>query len=203
VESDLGSDYFIMGFGKRNPYIWRRIAAPLYFVLLSIMFENKRHSIRFNRLDYSLPNKFTVTICATKHGCYFDKFPKLTKITEFEISNINNYFNNVDITNFVIMPNHIHLIIEINYQVKSVTLGKIIGVLKGRIINKWLKMIEKEKINSIACIFQRNYFEHRIRNKEELLQSIKYIELNPLKWDCDRYNPINLSCRGFARRNPN
>ena len=166
------------------------------------MFKNKRRSIRFRKLDYSLPNKFMVTICATKHGCYFDKYPTLAKIVKDEIDDIQSYFQNINISDSVIMPNHLHLIININYQIKNITLGKIISVFKGKIINKWLKTIRKHKINCLACIFQRNYFEHRIRNEKELFKYKKYIELNPEKWNYDRYNPVNLKCRGFACRNP-
>ncbi|HQI13206.1 MAG: transposase [Candidatus Shapirobacteria bacterium] len=166
------------------------------------MIMNHRHSIRFQKLDYSLPNKFFVTICALKHGSYFEKYPELTEIVRDEIIEIQKYFPNINITNSVIMPNHMHLIISINKKVKGVTLGKIINVFKGRTINKWLKTIQKNKINEIACIWQRNYFEHRVRNSNELIKYQKYIKLNPIRWQQDRYNPLNLKCKGFASRSP-
>lgn len=143
-----------------------------------------------------------MTICGLKHGCYFDKYNNLTMIIEDELEKISEYFPNVSIDTSVIMPNHIHFIISINKQVKGVTLGKIIGAFKGRTINIWLKAIKESKLNAIGCVWQRNYYEHRIRNAEELRKYIYYINSNPISWDCDKYNPSNLKCRGFASRNP-
>jgi len=166
------------------------------------VFENKRHSFRFQKLDYSLPNKFFVTVCALKHGCYFDKYKNLESIIKGGFVEIQQYFPNINVDSSVVMPNHIHLIISINYKVKDVTLGKIINVFKGKIVNKWLKEIKENKLNAIGCIWQRNYFEHRIRNQEEFTKYSKYIEENPVRWNFDKYNPDNLKCRGFASRNP-
>ena len=90
------------------------------------------------------------------------------------------------------MPNHIHLIIKINYQVKNVNLGKIIRVYKSKTVNDWLKIIKKENLNCLACVFQRNYFEHLIRNKDEFFKYKNYINNNPKNWPFDKYNPENL-----------
>lgn len=90
------------------------------------------------------------------------------------------------------MPNHVHLIIEITKQIKNVTLGKIIRVLKSKVTNSWLKIIKENKLNTMASIWQRNYFEHRIRDKSELARYTKYIRNNPANWDRDRYNPTNF-----------
>lgn len=143
-----------------------------------------------------------VTLCALRHGCYFEKYPKLKAIIGDEIVNTQQYFPNVNIPYCVIMPNHLHAIISINKWINGITLGKIINVFKGRTINKWLNVIKEEKMNEIGCIWQRNYFEHRIRNWVELMKYKKYIELNPSRWSQDKYNPGNLRCRGFAGRNP-
>jgi putative transposase len=156
---------------------------------------NKRHSVRFQRLDYSLPNKFFVTVCCHQHGCYIGKSPQLNNIIDHEIKVINQYFPNVSIPIYAIMPNHLHLIIEIKYQIQNITLGKIVGSLKSKIVNQWLKHIKQNKLNLLASIWQRNYFEHRIRNQTELKKFSKYIELNPTNWNKDRYNPTNFKAQ--------
>lgn len=153
---------------------------------------HKRHTIRFQKLDYSLPNQFFVTICCKSHGCYIGKEPIIKSVIENEIYNITNYFSNVSINEIAIMPNHLHLIIEIKYQVKNITLGKVIRVLKSKITNSWLKIIREKQLNSLASIWQRNYFEHRIRNSIELDRYTKYIKNNPKNWDKDRYNPTGF-----------
>ena len=167
------------------------------------MIYHSRHTTRLPRLDYSLPNTFFVTLCAYQHGCYFSKYLQLEKIVNQQLSLVSNYFPNVSIIKQVVMPNHLHLIIKINYHVPQVTLGKIIGVFKGRVVNVWLKHINDTQLNERACIWQRNYYEHRIRNPQELKQYSRYIDLNPLLWNKDPYHPYHVKkCRGFARRNP-
>ncbi|MCX6727179.1 MAG: transposase, partial [Candidatus Shapirobacteria bacterium] len=153
---------------------------------------NKRHTIRLQKLDYSLPNKFFVTICCHHHGCYIGQEPQLKLIINHELKKLDSYFSNINIPEYVIMPNHLHLIVEVIHQQKDVTLGTIIRVLKSKIVNSWLKIIKADNLNSLASIWQRNYFEHRIRNEIEYQKYIKYIKLNPLNWEKDRYNPTNF-----------
>lgn len=166
----------------------------------------KRHSIRLPKLDYGLPNQFFITICTHKHGCYFKKFPELKSIVVDNICQLYRYFPNINTDIFVVMPNHLHLIISIKYQVNAIKLGKIISVLKSKIINDWLKLIKSKKINALASIWQRNYYEHRIRNQGEYKKFKKYILLNPVVWDKDKYNPKNFKTfenrRGLACLSP-
>jgi hypothetical protein len=42
-------------------------------------------------------------------------------------------------------------------------------------------------------IWQRNYYEHIIRNERDLQNKTDYIEANPLLWDQDHENPANIS----------
>jgi putative transposase len=166
---------------------------------------NTRHTIRFQKLDYSLPNKFFITICCHHHGCYIGQEPKLQSIIANKITTLADFFPNISIPEYTVMPNHLHLIIKIKYQNKNVTLGKVIRVLKSKITNSWLKTIKTEKLNSLASIWQRNYFEHRIRNQKEYDKFSKYIKINPINWNKDRYNPTNFkasSCRGATGSRP-
>lgn len=114
----------------------------------------------------------------------------------------------VDIS--IIMPNHIHLIISIkslqnvgasfmkpdinitkSYRHMGVinhapTLGHIIRFLKAR-----STYLIHQQIN-INPVWQRNYYEHRIRNEEEYRRYFNYIKNNPDNWDKDSYNPKNF-----------
>lgn len=152
------------------------------------MFQNNRHSIRKPSVDYSKPNYFFITICTHKYGYYFEKYPELKEIVENNIFNLINYFPNILIKKYVIMPNHVHLILVIKYFKEKVTLGKIIASLKSKTVSDWLKTINENKINSLATIWQRNYHEHIIRNKIEYGNYCKYIEDNPSNWKNDSYH---------------
>ncbi|MCL6098133.1 MAG: hypothetical protein M1391_06140 [Bacteroidetes bacterium] len=60
-------------------------------------------------------------------------------------------------------------------------MGNIIGSFKSASS----KRIHKAQVESLSIIWQRNYYEHIIRNEKDLYNIRKYIELNPLKWELD------------------
>jgi REP element-mobilizing transposase RayT len=119
------------------------------------------------------------------------------------------------------MPNHIHGIIRIknvgaglapalnkngfiNRATARVaptnwTLGKIVGIYKSKCCTEWLKYLKNNKINEIGSFWQRNYYEHIIRNEMELGKIREYIRINPMIWERDRNNPKNQKRRGGAR----
>jgi putative transposase len=68
-------------------------------------------------------------------------------------------------------------------------------------MHRWFKVIKNLKVNSACKFWQRNYFEHIIRNEDELNKIRKYIIENPLKWNEDEYNPYYI-CRGNPRGYP-
>lgn len=152
------------------------------------MFVKKRHTIRRQRVDYSLPNYFFITICTYKYGYYFEKYPELKNIIAKNILNLYKYYPNIEIKEYVIMPNHIHLILTISYQIKEITLGKVIATLKSKSVIDWLTFINENKINERATIWQRNYHEHIIRDKKEQNVYREYIKNNPTNWLNDSYH---------------
>ena len=113
------------------------------------------------------------------------------------------------------MPNHLHGIIIIEQSIKngrgelnsptkdewgrmqyaptndkfkspSQTLGAIVRGFKSSVT----KRLRKPHGNSELKIWQRNYYEHIIRNEIDLQNIRQYITLNPLKWEIDEYyNP--------------
>jgi REP element-mobilizing transposase RayT len=64
------------------------------------------------------------------------------------------------------------------------TLGRIIQVFKS------ISTIEINRLRGVTgiTIWQRNYYEHIIRNDRELFEIRKYIENNPTNWNDDEYN---------------
>lgn len=102
---------------------------------------------------------------------------------------------------FQIMPNHVHLVtVIIGVTIPKITLGNIIAYFKYQ---------STKQINNVGIgysdpnntgrgnpaptkypkIFQRNYYEHIIRNDKELEKISWYIMNNPEMWDRDRNNP--------------
>lgn len=131
------------------------------------------------------------------------------------------HFPNVDLGVFVIMPNHVHGIIFItterrgevisprdnpnnNTQAANIDetnnlggetpplrrpkLGQIVAYFKYQ-STKEMNRIETDK--AITKFWQRNYYEHIIRDEKDLQNKTVYIEANPSLWDEDNDNPKN------------
>ena len=72
------------------------------------------------------------------------------------------------------------------------TLGDIIGAFKSLCVNAWLRVIKTENVNARGKFWLNNYYEHVIRNEDEMNRIRQYVVDNPAKWELDRENP--LSC---------
>jgi REP element-mobilizing transposase RayT len=121
-------------------------------------------------------------------------------------------FDHVDLDAFVVMPNHIHTIFMLQRihpisgrQVNQTHCGDESGVRPkgslpgtvGRIVQAFKSITTHEYIIGVkqhgwppfpGKLWQKNYYEHIIRNENELNQIREYITNNPMKWACDREN---------------
>jgi putative transposase len=70
------------------------------------------------------------------------------------------------------------------------TLGHIIGAFKSLCFKRWLVYMRLHQIEEIGRFWQRNYYEHVLRNEAELYRTREYIIENPLKWKHDLENPL-------------
>ena len=170
-----------------------------------------RRSIRINGYDYPSDGWYFVTICVLDKRCVFGKIEKnnmvlnqIGKIIDYRWMYLPIHFKNIELDTHQIMPNHFHGIIHIvgakhpaeKYakKCKSVDMdasplpmpcGTNSGSL-GAIIPKF-KSVTTRKINKIkksagSHLWQRNYWEHIIRNEIDLNRIRAYIIANPLKW---------------------
>ena len=134
---------------------------------------------------------YFVTICTKdrrnilsriiENGKYKKSIVEKTKIGEdvqSTLEYINNNKQDVSIEEFVIMPNHVHLLIKIwgTGGHGNKPLHRIIASVKSYVCK-----LQREKIE----IWQRNYYEHIVRSEKELEEIWKYIDENPVKWKED------------------
>ena len=108
------------------------------------------------------------------------------------------------------MPNHIHgivIITESNIGAtgrsplpkgpKPKSIGAFIGGFKSTVT----KRINEMRGTIGIHVWQRNYYEHIIRNEDELKVAREYIAENPLKWEPDKENPAINTEQRFNRSN--
>ncbi|MFC1563459.1 transposase [candidate division KSB1 bacterium] len=119
----------------------------------------------------------------------FDDFGKIVNECILEIP---VHFPNTMLDEYIIMPNHIHLIIHIlpNGNIQGAETAPLRQNL-GKII-AYFKYISTKRTNELRNtpglkFWQRNYYEHIIRNDDDLYNIRKYITENPLKWKSDKY----------------
>lgn len=171
------------------------------------MDQPKRKQIRLRDYDYSSSGAYFVTICTHDRRCILSdiavgalheapaisvRLTQLGQIVDETIRSLPERYSNLTVDQYVVMPNHIHLILRIEAEralreaplredgTRSL-LAKAVGYLK---MNSSKRIHEK---HPGLQAWQRSYHEHVIRNEEDYRQIREYIDTNPAKWAEDRY----------------
>jgi putative transposase len=167
--------------------------------------DSNRQSHRLKDYDYSQPGAYFVTIATQNHRCIFGKISdsivslsSLGRIVQECWHRLPNHFPLIDVEPFIVMPNHVHGIITISeggcrgtiYRAptKYEKFGKpMIGSLPT-IIRTYKAAVTRQSNNELGVknIWQRNYYDHIIRNEQEYTNIYDYIVSNPRNWDVDR-----------------
>ncbi len=154
-----------------------------------------RQSIRLKNYDYSSPGGYFVTVVAYQRECLLGEIlncqvvlSKYGKVVKAAWMNLPRHFNDVHLDHGVIMPNHIHGILLFGLHENDVKNRP--GL--ARVI-EWFKFYSSKQINNArqsrgANVWQRNYYEHVIRDENDWQIIRDYIDLNPTRWDEDEEN---------------
>jgi len=167
-----------------------------------------RRSIRLQGYDYSRGGAYFVTVCAQDRECLFGEIADRQmvlndagKIVADEWMKIAEIRNEIELGKWVVMPNHFHGILVINDSVGAIhesplqmTVTQRRNMALPKLIGRF-KMLSSKRINETrntpgAKLWQRNYYEHIIRNDDELNRIREYIINNPAQWEMDRENPM-------------
>ena len=163
-----------------------------------------RKNLRIKNFNYKSENIYFITICSKNRECVFCKiddkisnagfytidfdkyiyYSNIGKIVVNSLKNIETIYNGVVLKEYVVMPNHIHMIMEITNDGcnNNTDISKIIGSFKRYVS----KTVNKDRENKIE-IWQKSFYEHVIRNEIDYNIILEYIVYNPLKWKLDVY----------------
>ncbi len=167
--------------------------------------ERCRRSIRLPWHDYAAPCAYFVTICARHHACLFGTVvdgrlvpSEIGRIVSETWRELPRHHPRVALDTFALMPNHVHAVLLLRRGSAAVpavptrrrtlasgSLGAIIGAFKAAVTRR-VRLLSG---SPGAAVWQRNYFEHIIRNQEDLDEIRVYIAINPRCWDVDAENP--------------
>ena len=164
----------------------------------------KRKQIRLNDYDYSQNGYYFVTVCiyGRKHllGNIIEAKTHLNalgEIVKFTWEDLINH-NDVILHEYVIMPDHIHGIMEICGRERSATVPqkphKRTGIpeimrqfktFSSKRINEYLKRNGLEPFPT-GKLWQKSYYDHIIRNEQDYITRVEYMINNPIKWEFEK-----------------
>ena len=173
----------------------------------------ERKQIRLREYDYSAPGTYFVTICTHDRRCILSDIAvgeglappeaflsAIGKIVEEQILDLPSRYPSISVDNYVIMPNHIHLIVSLAETAggasPSPTAGSGVFASIGgpspslfdvmRVLKSLTTRLARPLLGE-SPLWQRSYHEHVIRGEEDYRQIWEYIDTNPANWAEDRY----------------
>ncbi len=176
----------------------------------------RRRSIRLQGYDYSQVGAYYITVCTRDRECLFGdvvngqmKLNEAGKIIQPVWEGLPHSYEGIELNAFILMPNHVHGVIVISTQVGAIhesplsSIGKSPAIvdrvshrrrmLLAKLVGRF-KMVTSKQINALRRssgqpLWQRNYYEHVIRDGRSLNHIRQYIADNPVQWGFDLENP--------------
>ena len=131
----------------------------------------ERKNPRIRGYDYATPNYYFITICTHHKKCLFwtnGKLNCLGQIAYDAVQQIPTHFPQNRVEQFVIMPNHIHMILVVEPGGADTSVTRIVHGSDPQL-----------------KVWQTSYHDHVIRNQLQYERIWMYIESNPMRWEKD------------------
>jgi putative transposase len=151
---------------------------------------------------YKSNNSFFVTLCTQNRICVLgnigqngqNQMTASGKCVQESWESLDSFVGNVKIEEFVVMPNHFHGVITFlgipffKSSNNPIYLSQIIGMFKSKAL-----YLNRQQENYTKFEWQKSFYDHIVRNEQDLIKIKEYIINNPLQWSLDILNPINNS----------
>ena len=174
-----------------------------------------RRSIRLPGYDYSAEGQYFITICAADKKCIFGHIRNgemilndWGRVVHQQIINIPTHCDRATIHEFIVMPNHLHMIIGLNdttpVRAHYCAPTNVDDAGEGAIMRPYTAPERTRfggKLSTLAHVlrgfksavskqigkpvWQRNYYEHIIRDGDDYQKIATYVVGNPRTWDSD------------------
>ncbi len=159
-----------------------------------------RKTPRLQSFDYNSMGAYFITICTQDRRCILSRIVgtgvldcpqiELTKygtIAEKYIKQLNNFYDHISLGSYVIMPNHIHLLLfvkDIGQSRTPVPTGRTrANSAFSQFISTFKRFCNKDYGKNI---WQARAYDHIIRNRQDYDEHIRYIYENPIRWQFDK-----------------
>ena len=160
-------------------------------------FKNRKHT-RLQMVDYSNAGVYFITICTQNRKCILSRIvgtgvldgPSIEmlpygKIADKYINELNEFYDNISVKSYVIMPNHIHILLYVKQSANGPS-GTPVPTKQNSIVAKFISTFKRFCNKEYGKnIWQYRSYDHIIRNREDYEEHLRYIAENPLRWHCD------------------
>ena len=167
----------------------------------------RRKRNRLENWDYSTPGDYFVTICTHEKRCFLSRItvgaihelPETSVLlteagvcVKRVIETLPERYPGLFVDHYVIMPNHIHLLLRIE-NTRAIHELPLQDKQRRSLIDKavgFLKMNSSKQIHVRQpglTVWQRSYYDHIIRSQTDYLTIWNYIDTNPARWEKDRF----------------
>ena len=148
-----------------------------------------RKQYRLEDYDYSLPGAYFITLCTkNRTNCFWndvgariarplkDTLSNYGIIVKNSIKSIPKHYSSITVDNYVIMPDHIHLLLQIHTDsdgraMRAPTISTVVNQMKG-CVTKQIGF----------SVWQKLFHDHIVRGEQDYKEIWEYIENNPLNW---------------------
>ena len=153
--------------------------------------KNNRKSVRLKKHNYKKDAFYFITICIQSREHLLGKISNDEHIIydagymiQSVWNNLPKYYEGIKTHQFVVMPNHIHGVIELVNS--DLDLSEVIRRYKTFTTRQYIIQVEKNNWQPFfKKLWQRNYYEHIIRDEKSWIKIQEYIQNNPKRWEED------------------
>lgn len=161
----------------------------------------KRKHPRLKDYDYSQNGVYYITICVEKHQCilgHIDENKKMrlsgygevarNYIQEIDAQEIDAHYQFVHVVNYIVMPNHVHLLIQKEIPPTVIAEKQGNDNLKTASIDVIVRAFKRMTTREIGhSIWQGSFYDHVIRSYADIQRVSDYIDANPRRWRTEKH----------------
>ena len=166
---------------------------------MNLNLPNRKRN-RLGNYDYSDNGSYFITICTLDRkeilsrvvGTGVPDCPSDTPKTELTdcgiiaekyIKQLNDFYTNISVDKYVVMPDHIHLLLTVDNNIASTDLTDNTSDNANSVIAKFIGTFKRYCNKEYGYnIWQPRYYDHVIRNQKDYNETCEYIDANPINW---------------------
>ncbi len=183
----------------RGVYLWRFCDIMSGKIKMEEIKTKNRKTTRLQGADYNRACVFFLTICTKDRRCILSRIvgtgvldgpnielSKYGKIADKYINQLNNFYDDISVESYVIMPNHIHIMLFVKARENGPSRTPV-PASQNTIVARFLSTFKRFCNKEIGVnMWQYRSSDHIIRNRQDYEEHLRYISENPMRWKFDK-----------------